>query len=174
MKAKPSLDWFLEGWVNGTSLPRLELQGVKFTAKANAAAVSGVILQKDAPEDLVTFVPVYAVVSGKAPVLVGRVFADGARDPVSFIRTGWNTQAPAGSKRNRSHKSQISEGCEEQRWASSLRTISQIGTGFAFGFPERMLTFAAMTAAHKIHVWTLSHCVIFLLQPYCAEPEDGS
>ena len=80
-EGRTSLDWFLEGWVNGTSLPRLEMQGVKFTTKANTAAVSGVILQKDAPEDLVTFVPVYAVVSGKVPVLVGRVFADGAETP---------------------------------------------------------------------------------------------
>ena len=76
-EGKASLDWFLDGWVNGTALPKLELQGVKFTAKPNATVVSGVILQKDAPEDLVTFVPIYAVVSGKAPVLVGRVFADG-------------------------------------------------------------------------------------------------
>ena len=30
---------------------------------------------------MVTSVPVYAVVSGKVPVLVGRVFADGAETP---------------------------------------------------------------------------------------------
>jgi hypothetical protein len=89
-EGKASLDWFLEGWVNGTSLPRLELQGVKFTAKGNVTAVSGVILQKDAAEDLVTFVPVYAVVSGKAPVLVGRVFADGPE-------TSFHLSAPAGT-----------------------------------------------------------------------------
>jgi hypothetical protein len=80
-EGKASLDWFLEGWVNGTSLPRLELQDVKFALKANATMGTGVIRQKDAPEDLVTSVPVYAVVSGKAPVLVGRVFADGAETP---------------------------------------------------------------------------------------------
>jgi len=89
-EGKASLDWFLEGWVNGTSLPRLELQGVKFTAKANSTAVSGVILQKDAPEDLVTFVPVYAVFTGKAPLLVGRVFADGPE-------TSFHLSAPAGT-----------------------------------------------------------------------------
>jgi hypothetical protein len=77
-EGRASLDWFLDGWVNGTALPRLELQGVKFTAKANATIVTGVIRQKDAPDDLVTSVPVYAVVSGKAPTLLGRVFADGA------------------------------------------------------------------------------------------------
>ncbi|MFZ0951347.1 MAG: M1 family aminopeptidase [Candidatus Sulfotelmatobacter sp.] len=89
-EGKPSLDWFLEGWVNGTSLPRLELQAVKFTAKANAFTVSGVILQKDAPGDLVTFVPVYAVVSGKPPLLVGRVFADGPE-------TSFHLSVPAGT-----------------------------------------------------------------------------
>jgi hypothetical protein len=77
-EGKASLDWFLDGWVNGTSLPRLELQGVKFVAKPNATVVTGVIRQKDAPEDLVTSVPIYAVVSGRTPVLLGRVFADGA------------------------------------------------------------------------------------------------
>ncbi len=77
-EGKASLDWFLEGWVNGTSLPKLELQGVKFAPRAKTTIVSGVILQKDAPEDLVTFVPIYAVVSGRTPVLVGHVFADGA------------------------------------------------------------------------------------------------
>ena len=89
-EGKPSLDWFLEGWVNGTSLPRLELQGVKFTAKANVIVVTGVIRQKDAPEDLVTSVPVYAVVPGKAPVLLGRVFADGAE-------TSFHLSAPIGT-----------------------------------------------------------------------------
>jgi hypothetical protein len=77
-EGKASLDWFLDGWINGTSLPRLELQNVKFASKGKTIVVSGVIRQKDAAEDLVTSVPVFAVVSGRAPVLAGRVFADGA------------------------------------------------------------------------------------------------
>jgi hypothetical protein len=76
-EGKASLDWFLDGWINGTSLPRLELQSVKFATKGKAMIGSGVIRQKDAPEDLVTSVPIYAVITGKVPVLVGRVFADG-------------------------------------------------------------------------------------------------
>jgi hypothetical protein len=51
---------------------------VKFTPKANATLVTGVIRQKDSPDDLVTSVPIYAVATGKTPTLVGRVFADGA------------------------------------------------------------------------------------------------
>jgi hypothetical protein len=91
-EGKSSLEWFLSGWINGISLPRFELQGVKFTTKANAAVVTGVIRQKDAPEDLVTSVPIYAVVSGKAPVLLGRVFADGAE-------TSFRLFAPAGTRK---------------------------------------------------------------------------
>ena len=88
-EGKKSLDWFLDGWVNGTSLPRLELKAVKFTPMGTGSVVSGTILQKDAPQDLVTSVPVYAVVAGKQ-VLLGRVFADGEES--SFHMT-----APAGT-----------------------------------------------------------------------------
>jgi hypothetical protein len=88
-EGKRSLDWFLNGWVNGTSLPKLELRGVKFTPKGAGAVVSGTILQKDAPQDLVTSVPVYAVLAGKQMMLLGRVFADGEES--SFHLT-----APAG------------------------------------------------------------------------------
>jgi hypothetical protein len=76
-EGKSSLDWFRDGWVNGTSLPKLELQNVKFAAKGNGIAVTGVIKQKDAPDTLVTSVPIYAVISGRTPVLLGRVFVDG-------------------------------------------------------------------------------------------------
>ncbi len=90
---KASLDWFLDGWVNGTSLPRLQLQNVKFAAKGNTTVVTGVIRQKDAPEDLVTSVPIYAVAAGKvAPKLVGRVFADGPE-------TAFRLSAPLGTRK---------------------------------------------------------------------------
>jgi len=75
-EGKKSLDWFLQGWINGTALPKLELKSVKFAPSAGKTVVTGVILQKDSPEDLVTSVPVYAVIAGKQHLL-GRVFADG-------------------------------------------------------------------------------------------------
>jgi hypothetical protein len=71
-----SLDWFYQGWVNGTAIPRFELQGVKYSDKPGSTTISGVILQKDAPDQLVTSVPLYASVAGKM-VLLGRIFADG-------------------------------------------------------------------------------------------------
>jgi hypothetical protein len=88
-EGKSSLDWFMDGWINGTSLPKLELKAVKFTPKGTSSVVSGTILQKDAPEDLVTSVPVYAVSGGKS-VLLGRVFADGSE-------SSFHISAPAGT-----------------------------------------------------------------------------
>jgi hypothetical protein len=94
-EGKSSLDWFLEGWINGTALPKLELKAVKFAANASGVGasgiiVSGIIVQQDAPRDLVTSVPVYAMVAGKQPVLLGRVFADGEE-------TSFHFPAPAGT-----------------------------------------------------------------------------
>ena len=89
-EGKSSLDWFLNGWVDGTSLPKLELRGVKFTAKGAGSVVSGTILQKDAPQDLVTSVPVYAVIAGRKQILLGRVFADGEEST-------FHLSAPAGT-----------------------------------------------------------------------------
>jgi len=88
-EGRRSLDWFLNGWVNGTSLPRLELKVVKFTPKGAGSVVSGTIVQKDAPPDLVTSVPVYALIAGKQ-VLLGRVFADGEE-------SSFHISAPAGA-----------------------------------------------------------------------------
>jgi len=76
-EGKSSLDWFLSGWINGTSLPKLQLKAVRFSTKGASVVVTGTILQKDAPSDLVTSIPLYGVQAGKAPVLLGRVFADG-------------------------------------------------------------------------------------------------
>jgi Peptidase family M1 domain len=91
-EGKASLDWFLEGWVNGTSLPKLELKSVKFTPKGNGMVATGLIRQKDAPGDLVTSVPIYAVVSGKPSILLGRVFADGSE-------SSFRLSAPAGTSK---------------------------------------------------------------------------
>ena len=40
-EGRKSLDWFYEGWVNGTALPHLELQSVKYAPKPGGTAVSG-------------------------------------------------------------------------------------------------------------------------------------
>jgi len=90
-EGKRSLDWFDQGWVNGTALPRLELQAVKFAQKPGGSVVTGTIVQEDAPQDLVTPVPVYAVLGGKT-VLLGQVFADGRE-------TGFHLSAPAGARK---------------------------------------------------------------------------
>jgi Peptidase family M1 domain len=89
-EGKSSLDWFMDGWVNGTALPKLEAKGVKFSPKGAGLVVTGTIVQKNAPEDLVTSVPVYGVTQGKSMVLLGRVFADGQE-------SSFRVSAPAGT-----------------------------------------------------------------------------
>ena len=86
-----SLNWFYQGWINGTAIPRIELRGVKYSNVASATVVSGTILQKDAPKDLVTSVPLYGTADGKS-VLLGRVFADGSE-------TGFRLSAPVGTRK---------------------------------------------------------------------------
>jgi hypothetical protein len=89
-EGKRSLEWFLEGWINGTSLPTLELKAVRFSPKGTGVVVSGTILEKGAPQELVTSVPLYGVRAGRQPIFLGRVFADG--DESTF-----RLSAPAGT-----------------------------------------------------------------------------
>jgi hypothetical protein len=90
-EGRQSLDWFEDGWVRGTAMPQFALRSVKFTPKAGASVVSGVLLQKDAPSDLVTSVPIYAAV-GHRTIFLDRVFADGPETPFRLT-------APAGANR---------------------------------------------------------------------------
>ena len=80
----PTLDWFLEGWINGTAIPHLETRDVKIVPKENETTVSGIVVQKDAPDDLVTAVPVYASLGANSQVLLGIVLADGTETPFRF------------------------------------------------------------------------------------------
>jgi Peptidase family M1 domain len=76
-EGKPSLNWFWDGWIQGISVPLLELKNVKLSRQSEGIWATGTIEQRDAPEDLVTPVPLYAQVEGKNPVLLQRIFADG-------------------------------------------------------------------------------------------------
>ena len=91
-EGKPSLSWFFDGWVNGTAMPRYELSGVHFDRRSAALRVSGNLLQKDAPEDLVTAVPIYVELAKGDLRFVARVFADGNETPFAFT-------VPAGTKK---------------------------------------------------------------------------
>jgi hypothetical protein len=75
-EGKPSLDWFLDGWVNGNSLPSFTLDDVKFARKSSGRVASGTVVEGNAPPDLVTPVPVYAVTTAGRNVYLGRVWAD--------------------------------------------------------------------------------------------------
>ena len=88
---RKSLDWFFDGWVNGTAFPRLEIKDSKLSTHAGKPIVAATVHQFDAPDDLVTSVPVYGVV-GDNKIYLGRVFAEGQE-------TRFTLPAPAGLKR---------------------------------------------------------------------------
>jgi hypothetical protein len=77
-EGRKSLEWFFDGWVNGTALPVLRLENIKFLRQGSGLLASGKIVQRLTPADLITSVPVYAQVPGRKPFLLGRVFAEGA------------------------------------------------------------------------------------------------
>jgi hypothetical protein len=87
-----SLDWFLDGWINGTAMPRLEARDVRITPKERGVSVAGVIAQRDAPDDLITAIPVYAVTASNSTVFLGQVLADGPE-------TSFHLNAPAGTRK---------------------------------------------------------------------------
>jgi Peptidase family M1 domain len=88
---RQSLDWFFDGWVNGTVFPRFEMKDTRFASRTGTPTVSATLRQLDAPDDLITSVPVYGVV-GESKVYLGRVFAEGQE-------TRFTLPAPAGVKR---------------------------------------------------------------------------
>ena len=90
-QGKDSLDWFYEGWLNGKAIPMLSLRDVKFTGKGNGTVVSGTIVQEQAPDTLVTPVPLYASIAGK-PVFLGLIFAEGSE-------TTFRVSAPGSTRR---------------------------------------------------------------------------
>jgi hypothetical protein len=87
-----SLDWFLDGWVNGTAMPHLEVRDVRITPKERGVSVTGVIEQQDAPDDLVTAIPVYGTTGANTTVFLGHVLADGPE-------TSFHFNAPAGTRK---------------------------------------------------------------------------
>jgi hypothetical protein len=89
---KPSLDWFWDGWIQGTSVPMMELKNLRILHSKEEAWASGTIVQRDAPEDLITPVPLYAEAPGRPPVLLGRIFADGGE-------TTFRLRVPSGTRK---------------------------------------------------------------------------
>ncbi|HUR36312.1 MAG TPA: M1 family aminopeptidase [Terriglobales bacterium] len=87
-----SLDWFYDGWINGSAVPTIELDNVRITSAAGRTSATGLILQKDAPELLVTSIPIYALAANGSSTLAGRIFADGER-------TEFKLSVPSGTKK---------------------------------------------------------------------------
>jgi Peptidase family M1 domain len=90
-EGRKSLDWFYEGWVNGTAIPHFELQAVKYLDKNATTLITGAIVQKDSPRNLISSVPIYATVNGRM-ILLARIFTDGPETP-------FRISAPTGARR---------------------------------------------------------------------------
>jgi hypothetical protein len=86
------LDWFLQGWIEGTAIPELQAREIRIAEKNGVTTVTGMIVQKDAPDDLVTAVPVYATTAGNTLVFLAEVLADGRE-------TGFRLTAPSGVRK---------------------------------------------------------------------------
>jgi hypothetical protein len=90
-EGRKSLDWFVQSWVEGTSLPRFNLHNVKYEKKGNGTEVIGTLQQRETPQDYVSAVPVYAALADKK-LLLGTVLADGPE-------TSFRLAAPAGTRK---------------------------------------------------------------------------
>jgi hypothetical protein len=88
-----SLDWFYQGWINGSAIPAFDLRDVKFSEKekSKTTLVTGTLIQGQSPDTLVTAVPIYASIGGKN-VFLKRIFAEGEQ-------TQFRLSAPAGTRR---------------------------------------------------------------------------
>jgi Peptidase family M1 domain len=86
-----SLEWFLDGWINGSAIPSFDLRGVKFSDRGRATLVTGTLVQQDAPDTLVTAVPLYTTLAGRS-MFLKRVFAEGRETQFSF-------SAPLGTRK---------------------------------------------------------------------------
>ncbi len=83
-EGRKSLEWFFDDWVNGSAVPTFELMGARIVRGESGTTATGKVIQKLAPKDLVTSVPLYADIPGQRPVLLGRIFAEGEATPFHF------------------------------------------------------------------------------------------
>ncbi len=83
-EGRKSLDWFFEGWVNGMAIPSYELQGVRLAPHSGRMTATGTLLQKNAPDSLITAVPLYAAMEDGSLRFLAQVFADGEETSLSL------------------------------------------------------------------------------------------
>jgi peptidase M1-like protein len=85
-----NLDWFFDGWVNGTSIPEFSLENLRIAPAGPQVRISGVIRESHAANDLVTAVPVYGTSKTGKQQFLGFVFVDEEK-------TEFTLKAPVGT-----------------------------------------------------------------------------
>jgi len=86
-----NLDWFFDGWVNGTSVPQFALERVRMASERGKARVRGVVRESHAAKDLVTALPIYAVDAQGRASFLAFIFADD-------VTSAFTLTAPDGTK----------------------------------------------------------------------------
>jgi len=89
-----TLDWLFDGWVNGSAVPSFSLKAARAVTRKGRVTFSGTIIERDAPETLVTSLPIYGESQDpeSQPIYLGRVFAD---EP----ETTFSIAAPPGTRK---------------------------------------------------------------------------
>lgn len=88
----PSLSWFFDEWVRGSSVPEIDLDQFVLKRRGEATIASFDLHQHLCPESLVTSVPIYVELAGGEHIPLQRVFADG-------FHTHFELKVPAGTRR---------------------------------------------------------------------------
>jgi len=83
LEGNKKLDWFFDEWVRQTGIPRYSAE-FQARARGQEFAVSGKLKQENVPDYFIAPVPVYGVVAGGKPVLLGTVVATGPQTSFHF------------------------------------------------------------------------------------------
>ena len=80
-----SMEWFFEQWIQGTGIPHYRAEfTVRKSDGAPGYSIRGKLFQENVPKSFIASVPLYAVIPGIHPVLLGSVVAAGPETPFHF------------------------------------------------------------------------------------------
>jgi Peptidase family M1 domain len=80
-----SMEWFFEQWIQGTGIPHYRAEfTVHKSDSAPGYSIRGKLFQENVPKSFIASVPLYAVIPGVRPVLLGSVVAAGPETPFHF------------------------------------------------------------------------------------------
>jgi len=91
-EGKPTLSWFFEEWIRGSSVPEITIKHVSIRRRGEATVATFDLHQEQCPDSLVSSTPIFAELPGGKREFVQRVFADGHD-------SHFELKVPAGTRR---------------------------------------------------------------------------